>query len=142
MIEDTLFAVWFTAGFLLLLVWFPAKIMGWKLTDRENGGEYAIKSLVISHLVLINGVFLLSFLHIYKTSFLILYLFVVLLVVWYLKGHRLKASVEAAVDWIYHVIKKHYKISLYVRRFRIDGFRHVRNGIRDMVRRFFFKGYV
>ena len=139
MMEDTLFAIWFTAGFLLLLVWLPAKVMGWKLTDRENGGEYAIKALVISHLVLINGVYLLSFLHVYKTSFLILYLIVVLFVAWRLKGHKVKSTVEEAVDWLYHVAKGHYKISIYMRRFRIDGLRHIRNGIREMIRRFFSK---
>lgn len=137
--EDILFAVWYTAGFFFWLVWLPAKVMHWKLTDPEHGGEYAIKSLMLSHLVLINGVYLLSFLHIYKTVFLFLYLLVVLVVVWYVRGNRLKKSVANASDFLYHLVKKHYKLSVYLKRYWIDTRRHIRNEIRRGFRNFFSK---
>ncbi|MCD7736729.1 MAG: hypothetical protein LUI07_07200 [Lachnospiraceae bacterium] len=135
--QEIAYAVQFVLAYFLLLVWLPAKVMGWKLLDEENGFEYAVKSLAISHLVLINGVFLLAFLGIYRTPFLVLYLCIVLAAAVKLRGLKYRALAERILIWSYHIVKKEYKLSVYLRRWGGALSRHILGVVRSLFKCFF-----
>lgn len=131
------YALRFVLVFYLILIWLPAKVMRYRILDEKEGFENCIKAVIISHLVLINGVFLLSFFHIYKPVFLILYVCVMVLIGMKLNGAKFLQILNTGLDWLYHLSKRQYKLRPFVSRWGGELMMHTKYYIRTLLKQFF-----